>query len=321
MKQQYDNDGHIASREHGAALVIVLGLVALVASWATTAAFEDLIAIRQAENMKDAMYAAQANQSLFSMAKMRLRNDAREGLIVDDLDEEWAEEMQTWPVDHGVVSGRIEDANRYFNLNDLVDELGVAREQQVQICRRLFAGMDIDVAIVDALVDWMDADDQSYGVGGAEDAAYLARSYRIKNARMDRWDELNMVQGMDGLIMNKLARVACVRPVTNQSITTVNINTASAKLIAALFEHMDESDAEQLVAGRPYKDISTAMNHFPWENDGATSLLGVSSDAFVITADAEFGRARLSEKYLVLRQGTKLTLLARERLGWGEGDV
>lgn len=149
---------------------------------------------------------------LFALAKLKLRRDGRQGGNIDDLEEPWAEVSPAWPVEHGEISGRIEDANRYFNLNSLVDEQGAARAEQVRICRRLFTLIDLDASLVDALVDWLDADNRPFGTGGAEAAAYLDRPYQVKNSRLDRWSELSLVRGFDRQVMQKLAAVATVHP-------------------------------------------------------------------------------------------------------------
>lgn len=314
-RRQSESGAGSQARERGTALVVVLGLVALIGAWGVNAAYEDMIDIRRAENIKDAIYASQASRSFFALAKLKLRRDGRQGGNIDDLEEPWAEVSPAWPVEHGEISGRIEDANRYFNLNSLVDEQGAARAEQVRICRRLFTLIDLDASLVDALVDWLDADNRPFGTGGAEAAAYLDRPYQVKNSRLDRWSELSLVRGFDRQVMQKLAAVATVHPAAGQPAAAININTARAALLMALFENMDESDADRLMNGRPYADVGEALKNRAWAKKGNAALLGVSSNVFIIFADVRFGRAVLLEKYLVARQGDSITLLARERLG------
>lgn len=303
-------------REKGVALVIVLGLVAIIGAWASQAAYEDMVSLRRAENMQDAMRAIQASQSAFAMAKQLLRQDVRDSQQ-DDLDEGWAQQTPPFPLDDGMVTGQVFDANRHINLNDLVDGKGKIRPNELAVTKRLFSFLEIDPGLVDALADWMDADDRPYGSNGAEGAAYYDRLYRVKNARLDRWDELRLIQGFDPKALARLAEAAMARAVPpGGGLTAININTAGKAVLLALFEKMTDVDAETLIAGRPYADVATATANQSWAVGVNTARLSVSSDVFMVRTEARFGRAILREEYMLLRQPEKMALLARERLAW-----
>jgi len=302
------------SRQRGVALIIVLGLVALIGAWASTAAYEDMVALRRAENMQDAMRAMQASQSAFALGRQVLRQDARDNAQRDDMDEAWAMETPPFPVDEGMVLARISDANRYYNLNDLVNDQGVVQAREIAIVKRLFTLLEIDSGLVDALADWMDADDSPYGSAGAEDIAYYERQYRVKNARLDRWDELRLIKGFDAKVITKLANVATVRQPPTGTSTKININTAPAPVLMALFRQMTDVDAETIISARPYDSPSIATMNQPWAGSGDMSRLSVTSDAFMVRTEARFGRAVMQEEYVLRRQLEKLTLLSRERL-------
>lgn len=62
-RRQSESGAGSQARERGTALVVVLGLVALIGAWGVNAAYEDMIDIRRAENIKDAIYASQASRS------------------------------------------------------------------------------------------------------------------------------------------------------------------------------------------------------------------------------------------------------------------
>ncbi|MDX8406665.1 MAG: type II secretion system minor pseudopilin GspK [Mariprofundus sp.] len=302
-------------RERGAALIIVLGLVALIGAWASTAAYEDMISLRRAENMQDAMRAVQGSQSVLALAVKLLKQDAVDS-VTDDLDEEWAQPAPPFPIDQGVVSGQLVDANRYLNLNDLVNNQG---QMQVAVLTRLQAllvRLELDPGLVAVLADWMDADDRPIGASGAEDASYYDMPYRVKNGRLQRWNELSMLKGFDDKIIRALATVAVVRPVPAGGVTQVNINTAGADVLQAMFPTMASVDAETFMAGRPYANVTTAIANQPWAAAVDPASLSVVSDLFMLRSEARFGRAVLREAYVLLRQSKKLSLLSRQRLGW-----
>jgi general secretion pathway protein K len=298
-------------------LIVVLGLVALVASWASAAVYEDMLEIRRAQDMQDGAQAWLGSESVMRLACKLLADDARHSRR-DDLHEAWAQHLPPFPVDGGTLAGVIVDENRYFNLNDLVDDKGVAQAGAVATARRLFALAGVDDALVDVLVDWMDADDRPSGASGAEDASYADKPYRVKNARLDRWGELRLLKGFDAQVIQALSRVAMVGPVPNTGITPININTAPKPVLLALFPKLNEAGAEALIAARPYSALAT-LTRQPWAQGGDVAHLDVSSHLFVVHTDVRFGRARMREAYGLMRQGTQITLLWRSRRFAGLG--
>ena len=288
-------------KERGAALIIVLGLVALISTWAVTAAYEDMLSLRRAENRLNEVRAEQASQSALVLAAKILRDDSRNSRT-DDLDESWAQDTPPFTIDEGSVFGRIVDTNRFINLNTLVDRHGkvvVAIEKQV---KSLFSLLDLDTGLVDALIDWMDADDRAHGSGGAEDSAYFDQDYHVKNARLDSWQELRLVRGFDAKIVNRLASVAVVRDVPANGFSTVNINTASARVLMAMMPKMTAADAEAFTSERPFASVAQALQNKPWAAGVNQSYLSVASDIFMVRTEAHFGRVVLREKFMVQRQ-------------------
>jgi len=308
-----------SQHERGAALIIVLGLVALIGTWASTAAYEDLISLRRAENMQDAMRARQASESVLALTVKLLRQDALD-TTTDDLEEEWAQPAPPFPIDQGVVSGTLVDANRFLNLNDLVNNQGVLQVPVLARFQAMFVQLGLDPGLVAVLADWMDADDRPIGASGAEDASYYDLPYKVKNARLQRWQELRLLKGFTTEVIKQLKTVAIVRPVPGTGVTPVNINTAGAAVLQAFFPLMSSADAEGLMAARPYSDVATAIVNQPWSKAVNPAGLSVVSDLFMLRSEAQFGRAILREEYVLLRQANKLSLLSRQRLGWSSDD-
>ncbi|WP_202978163.1 type II secretion system minor pseudopilin GspK [Mariprofundus erugo] len=304
-------------RERGAALIIVLGLVALVGAWASSAAFEDMVSLRRAENMQDAIRAQQGSRSALALAVKALRQDAARTSI-DEPGELWASPAPPFTIDQGSVALVITDANRRLNLNDLVNDQGKLQMDVYGRLRRLFVRTGLDAGLVEALADWMDADDRPVGASGGEDSSYIDKPYRVKNGRLDRWSELAMIHGFTRDVMNKLATVVVVRPVPQGDMTPINLNTADVNVLRAVFPSMKPADADALIAGRPYQSTSEALANRSWSTGVNPADLSVTSDLFIVRTDARFGRAQLREEYMLMRQANMLTLLSRERLSWGD---
>ncbi|MDQ6986927.1 MAG: type II secretion system minor pseudopilin GspK [Mariprofundaceae bacterium] len=302
------------TNERGVALVMVLALVALVAVWAVQSADEDWISLRRAENMQLASKTWLAVESGQALA---MRTLAADDADVDSLDEDWAQEWPVFPVDDGEIAGHIEDANRYINLNDLVDVNGKVEKDAVAVVKRLFARLELDTQLVDALVDWMDADKIPYGSGGAEESAYIEQPYHIKNAPLDTLPELLLVRGFDRDVLSKLSKLVMVRP--SRGISGVNINTAPAEVLLSLADNIPQGDVEAMIQQRQsvaFKNASelTSGGVNLWAAKIKPFWLVTKSDVFVIRVEARFARARWAERMLVSRQGDKFQVLSRRKV-------
>jgi len=305
-------------QERGAALIIVLGLVALISTWAINAAYEDMLSLRRAENSQNALLAEQASQSVLVLSAKILRDDSKDSQT-DDLDEIWAQDSPPFGIDDGSVFGRIVDTNRFINLNALVDKNGKVVPVVEQQVRALFTLLDLDSGLVDALIDWIDADDNPYGAAGAEDSAYYDKDYHVKNAPLDRWQELRLIHGFDDKTVNRLASVAMVREVPANGFSTVNINTADPKVLMAVMPDMTAADAELFIADRPFSSVAAALQNRAWAASAKQAYLSVASDIFMVRTEARFGRVVLREKFMLRRQSGggqpgKITLLSSQRI-------
>jgi len=303
--------------QRGVALIMVLGMVAIIAAWASTAAYEDMVSLRRASNMQDEVRATMANESANALVKFLLAEDYKLDPDVDSFDDPWAMEQPPFPIDEGLIAATIEDANRYYNLNDLVDDKGVIIQAHFTQLQELFFHLGIDSNLVNALADWMDKNDAPYGSTGAEDSSYYNKDYKVKNARLDNWSELKLIHGFDSEILAQLKTAAAVYPAKNNGATPININTATAETLMALFPNMSALDVENIDLERPYASKSE-MNlvNKTWAKDGDQNRLSVVSDTFMLRAHASFGQANVREEFLLSRSGSKVQLIRRERLGW-----
>ena len=94
---------------------------------------------------------------------------------------------------------------------------------------RLFALVGVPLSLLNAITDWVDADDQVSEGGGAEDAYYLAGSVPglAANAPVRRVAELLAVRGADPATLDRLRPfVAAV-----DAPATINVNTAPPEVL------------------------------------------------------------------------------------------
>jgi len=298
--------------ERGVALVIALALVALVGAWAAASLGEDDIVIRRAENMQSLALARLAAESALALGERAVRDDAAG---VDALDDAWAAPVAALPVDEGRVTGRVVDENRFFNLDDLVDDRGVARPDVVARARRLFRALELDPALVDALVDWMDTDDLPFGAGGAEDAAYADKPWRVKNAPLDDLREVLLVKGFDARALGRLRGAATAFP--HAGLSAVNVNTAPRAVLLALAGDATEAEVDAMLVRRkdaPWRSVSEWAASRPWSAWAQTlppGVVDVRSRWFRVEAEARFGRARRGVWMRLERDKGQVRVLAR----------
>jgi general secretion pathway protein K len=207
-------------------------------------------------------------------ARIALRLDARDNQY-DTLDEIWSRAALPITLGDGEVSVAIEDEERKIDLNRIMLPNGNAPDdRRLAVFQRLLEILAIDRAVADAVVDWLD-NDEDPRVGGAESSYYLGlpNPYRAKNDLFDTVGELRLVRGVTDEIYEKL------RPfVTVSSSGMVNINTAPKEVLMSLSAGTDLAEggaidaktADEIIEYRkdhPFTTVSQIGNVSPFLRD------------------------------------------------------
>jgi general secretion pathway protein K len=184
--------------------------------------------------------------------------------------------------------------------------------------KRILENLELPPDLADAVVDWMDEDEEARGLGGAEDNYYLGLPvpYRTANQPLHSTSELLLVRGFGERLPDSELRVYdMIEPfvVALPGRTRVNVNTADSNndlppiLLASLLKDISLQDAEELRQGRTNEGWET-RDQFLQESvlagkvgKEADQLLDVASSYFLLTAEAQVGRAR-STLYSVLNR-------------------
>ncbi|KXS49134.1 MAG: general secretion pathway protein K (gspK, yheJ, xcpX), partial [Marinobacter sp. T13-3] len=244
----------MGNKHRGVALIMVLLAMALLVMLATGMVREQNLRVSKASHYK-------AQQQGYSIAlgaeafarQMLIRDfegDQEQELMIDSLDERWATGAAILPLDdNGVVEVQIDGLGGRINLNDLLTPTGEVDQLVRTRVQRLFQVLGITEVSVDALIDWMDADDQPTGAAGAEDSLYLAAepSYRAANQPFVSVTELRLIAGMTEGAYEALRPHVVVLPVTGPGI---NVNTASAPVLMSLHEDLTEAIAGVIIEKR-----------------------------------------------------------------------
>jgi len=304
--------------EKGIALLVTLLVLVLVVALAYEIFHIGARAAQTGAYGRDSIRCALLAEGGIGAARVALRQDARDNSY-DTLDEIWSRPAPPIDLGDGTARVTIEDEERKINLNRLVLPNGNAPDdQRLAVFRRLLETVGVDVAVADAVVDWLDNDDTPR-VGGAESAYYLGLPYpyRAKNDLFDTVGELRLVQGVTPGVFEKL------RPyVTVHSSGMVNINTAPREVLMSLSAGADAADAgpidgataDAILAYRkdhPFSNardigkVSTSLGNL-YERTRFRDLVDVRSTAFRVRATGEFGDTSRTVDAIGIRSGNTI---------------
>ncbi len=233
-----------------------------------------------------------------------LRQDMVDAPQVDHLGEPWAMELPPLPVDGGFISGRLEDLQGRFNLNNLITSQGVVDTDALAQFERLLTTLGLDPAAAGAVVDWIDADTDTRFPNGAEDDAYAAATppYRTPNWPITSTSELAAMSGIGSEGYHLLRPHVTALP----SGTRLNVNTASVAVLASISDDIDLVRAASLLEQRGtdgFADIDSAFGE--WIAPETRARIGGTSTYFLLSATVVLGT----------HQFTLYSVLERHRSG------
>jgi general secretion pathway protein K len=323
------------SGEHGAALLTVLLLVAVMAVISATALERLTLATRLAANAGAITQARSYAQAAEALVRLRISDlvAARPGRTT--LQGGWLGTAMPLPIPEGTATARVMDGANCFNLNSVV--AGSSEEQlsvrpvgvsQFVALMQLLGIKGGDAALVSAaLVDWIDTD----GIpqpGGAEDEVYLRAKtpYRTANRFMTDASELRAVNGVTPAIYATLRPWICALPTSD--LSPININTllpSQAPLFAMLLPgKLSIDQARQLLAQRPADGYGSLVDF--WALTARTGLTPsgevgeqtkLTTRWFDVGIRVDLGGAQVTETALIDAKENPAIVVRRQ---WGEPD-
>jgi len=194
-------------------------------------------------------------------------------------------------------------------------QTGKARLNQAQfeVLQRLLAGLELKPELAQAIVDWIDPDQDPLFPDGAEDSDYnvLNPPYLAANRPMISASELRLVKGMEPEAYDKLAPLVCALPPD----TPLNVNTAPARVLAALVEGKDPKELEDLLENPPadgYDNVDDFLSATKLTVDAQLKAqLGVASQHFLLRAEARVGDGRAMLYSILYRDESGVRVLRR----------
>ena len=231
--------GHSYQRQSGLALITVLLIFAIVSVLAVAMIDRQSSDIQRSGTMLALQQARAYVLGAESAVKTGLYLDWDNNPDIDHANEEWRQE-RSFPLSPGTAYIEIRDAQGRFNLNSL--SKGAAnRDVQKTRFSKLLNELGLDVMLADLVVRWMDEESQ-------EDDRYqsMIPPYRAAYRGCSHTSEMMLIEGFDLATYRALEGYIACLPVTAQ----LNVNTASAAVLAALDDGLSLSTADAIVAAR-----------------------------------------------------------------------
>jgi len=253
-------------------------------------AFNSYVDLRLVETFRDQTRAEYVARGGVEVGRHLLSIDTNE---YDGATEAWAQGVPNYPVgDIGSISIEIKAQDGKVNLNNLVGTNNNPDAVMVDRCERLFEILAIPdpQAHVDALIDWIDTDDDPRPAG-AEAGYYAAQpgNIKCKNAPLDTLDELKVIAGFSA------EDVETLRPhVSVYGSDKIHLNSATPEVLFALAQEMDP-DTAALIAEqsreRPYRSLEELKLLPRWEDFywAINPKLKVKADIYTIHSTAYVG--------------------------------
>ena len=312
-------------RQNGVALITAILLVAMATLLTTKLVWDYQLSMRRTESMLAREQARFFGIGAEAVAIDVLQQDDAE---FDHAGEDWAQVVP--PMEIGIdeltlgqMQGTLHDAQGRFNLNNLIPVRGaepdeISREQFA----RLVDYLQLDPGIVSAIIDWIDEDTIPQS-GGAEDGTYtsLDPPYRAANNYLTTVSELRAILNIDNeSYVALLPHVTAITPGwcgSDGGVTPINMNSASAAVIASLHEDISIGQAEAWVQERGetgWENVNEITDWPPEFNLLPGTPMALKSDCFGLNVLVNVGSSVLSMYSLLDRSADEDTIVTRVRI-------
>ena len=186
-------------------------------------------------------------------------------------------------------------------------------QAQFKVLQRLLASLELKPELAQAIADWIDPDQDPLFPDGAEDSDYNVQNppYLAANRPMTSVSELRLIKGMEPEAYDKLAPLVCALPPD----TPLNVNTAPARVLAALVEGKDPKELEELLENAPadgYDNVDDFLNAAKLTVDAQLKAqLSVASQHFLLRVEARVGDGRAMLYSILYRDENGVRVLRR----------
>jgi general secretion pathway protein K len=301
------------SQQRGIALLTAILVLALAVIAATSISANHQLSIRRTENV---VFGSQVWSYLHGgeiWAKVVLARDLDDNNDYDHANEAWATELPALPLPGGYISGKIEDEQSKINVNNLI--AGSEPDQLTRIrLEALFALLDLDSTLIQAVIDWMDPDVDAIPPNGAEDDYYtgLEYPYLTANQPMQHISELRLIKGFTQEIYERVEPFLTALP----SNTAINVNTAKAEVLASVIPNIGIEVANNIIEERDEEAFESVQAFVSNPLLQGTSInlqaLSVNSSFFSLNSQVKVGNSFINNQSILNRtNNSTITVVTR----------
>ncbi len=285
----------------GVALITAMMVMSLATITAVSMTADQQVYMRRTENIR---YHEQVFMYLLSAEDFTKIVLAEDDPKLDSLQDDWySEEPIVFPIEGGVLTGKVLDLQGKLNINNLSKE--PRNKWDEDRLRQAMANNNIPVDLASVIIDWMD-DNQDSLSGGAEDVDYLSgdRPYRTAGTQMGSISELKLLKGMNQEKYEQLLEVLTAIP--NENNATININTAPPSVLRMIIPELSDSDAEDLaedLAENPLNEPDDLIDHALVKGKKVdVNGLSTETNYFLLESFASVQRAKSRMDSIIYRQ-------------------
>lgn len=310
-------------RQRGVAVVTALLLTTLAITIVASLFWQQQVQVRSIENQRLQLQKQWILRGALDWARLILREDAKFSSL-DGLDEPWAVPLSETRLDQYVENGRsdadasdaalsggIVDAQSRLNLTNIAPN-GAINQDEVQAFGRLLSTLRLDPALAQKTAELMRSTSALPAAQG-QGQPPVAQGSASQQLPVTQVDDLLAVDGFTPEAVEQLRAFVVVLP----RATQVNVNTASAEVLAARIPNLTPGDAAAIVNARQtasFRDMADFSRRLSSGLGGQVSSLSISTNFFLVNGRVRMARAGLEVQALIERNGTKTNVVwVRER--------
>jgi general secretion pathway protein K len=302
----------------GIALLVTLLMISLIVVLTlqfNTSMRSELYA---AYNLKNGIMLESVAKSGFNCAFAVLKEDGTDSDTLLDTWESFGDysAYSATLFDEGIFDVKIVDLERRIQINNLIDDQGALNEEQRSLLSR-FLNLDIFALetdqvddIIDAVIDWIDPNEDITSFGGAENDYYqsLENPYSCRNGPMESIEELLLVKGITRELYYGTEENPGIRKyLTIYGDGKININTAEPVVLKSLSDQITDDMVVDMDAYRRDEKNEDTLSDPKWiQNIGMGSisinLITTRSTHFEITSKGKKDRMEKTIHAVVKRE-------------------
>lgn len=296
--------------QRGVAVVTALLLTTLAVTIVASLFWQQQVQVRSIENQRMQLQKDWVMRGALDWASMILRASAKQSRV-DDLTQAWAAPLAETRLDqyvedgqanddagNAVLSGNIIDAQSRFNLNNLSAN-GVVNPDELEFFKRLLTNLRLPTNLATVVAQAIAAEQPVVPAAGQPTPTTSGNDV----LPLLQADDLLSLPGFKPDVVRQLKDFVVLLP----EVTKINVNTASAEVLAARFAELSLSEANTLVARRKtaafpdVPNLATQMTLWFAKQFKETNNVDVSSKYFLVYGKIHMGRASLNTISLIQR--------------------